>query len=74
MFLLSLVIFVYGFNCAQLALYLYGGSNFTTGSNGALAVRLLQWHCFYIVFIALNGILESYSFAAMSAQVMKTFN
>lgn len=74
MFLFSLVLFVYGINCAQLALYLYGGSNFTTGSNGALAVRLLQWHCFYIVFIALNGILESYSFAAMSARAMKAFN
>lgn len=74
MFLFSLLLFVYGFNCAQLALYLYGGGNFVSGSYGALAVQLLQWHCFYIVFIALNGILESYSFAAMSTQAMRAFN
>lgn len=74
MFLLGLILFVYGFNCAELALFFYGGRSKISGEDGRLAIILLQWHCFYILLIALNGILESFSFAAMSSEKVNQFN
>lgn len=74
MLLLGLFLFVYGYNCTQLVLFIYGGPGLVMGKYGSLAVRLFQWHCFYIIFIALNGILESYSFATMSVVRLNRFN
>lgn len=74
MFLIGLLLFIYGFNAANLALFIYGGPKFLADEFGPLAVKLFQCHCVYILFIALNGILEAYSFSVMNAAQMNDFN
>lgn len=74
MLLVALVLFLYGYHCTEMALFLYGGRGLISGPYGSLAVNLFKCHCLYIVFIALNGILESYSFAAMSVEKLDQFN
>lgn len=73
MLLVGLTLFVYGFNLASIVVHLYGGHNLTSGEYGHLAVRLFGLHCVYIIFIALNGILECYSFAAMDTRQLDRF-
>lgn len=74
MFLIGLLLFIYGFNAANLTLHIYGGSKFLADEFGPLAIKLFQCHCIYILFIALNGILEAYSFSVMNAAQLNEFN
>ncbi|KAH7642549.1 man(5)GlcNAc(2)-PP-dolichol translocation protein RFT1 [Dermatophagoides farinae] len=74
MTIIGLTLFTYGYHGAMIVLSVYGGSNFLHGTYGTLAIRLFQWHCIYIIFIAINGILESYSFAVMNTGQLNRFN
>ena len=70
MALLGLILFIFGYNYSELALLIYGGHKLSEN----LGTVLLQWHCFYILFIAINGITECFTFAAMSSQQIDAFN
>ncbi|KAF7488314.1 Protein RFT1 -like protein [Sarcoptes scabiei] len=74
MFLIGSLLFVYGYNNASLLLYIYGGPRFLSDQLSSLAINLFRSHCVYIVLIAVNGILESYSFAVMSTNQLNDFN
>ncbi|CAG2110750.1 unnamed protein product, partial [Medioppia subpectinata] len=66
MSLLGLIILTFGFNYSELALLMYGGRQLAAG-DGGLATRLLQWHCVYVLFLAVNGMTECFTFAAMNS-------
>jgi oligosaccharide translocation protein RFT1 len=70
MILLGSFIFVFGFNYSELALQLYGGHNLS----GGIGPTLLRWHCVYVFFIAVNGITECFTFAAMNQTELNLFN
>ena len=70
MTLLGLIILIFGFNYSNLALFIYGG-NLLSNEIGS---TLLKWHCVYTLFIAINGITECFTFAAMSQQQIDKFN
>nr|XP_027202011.1 protein RFT1 homolog [Dermatophagoides pteronyssinus] len=74
MAIIGLTLFTYGYHGASIVLSVYGGQNFINGSFGQLAIHLFQWHCIYMIFIAINGILESYSFAVMNTRQLNRFN
>merc|ERR1719414_1801588 len=68
MTLFGLVVLAFGYSYSHLLLHLYGGSNLSSGIGPAL----LRGHCFFVLFMAVNGVSECYSFAIMtSAQVDK---
>ncbi|CAG2165089.1 unnamed protein product, partial [Oppiella nova] len=73
MSLLGLIILIFGVNYSELALLIYGGRPLSAGDNG-LATGLLQWHSLYILFIAINGITECFTFAAMNSRQLDAFN
>lgn len=68
--LLGMVIVTFGMSYSHLLLHLYGGTLLSDG----LGPRLLRSHCFYIIFLALNGISECYAFNVMSAEAVSTYN
>lgn len=70
MTLLGLVIFVFGVNFSELALFLYGGKNISLG----IGSTLMKWQCFYICFISINGITECFTFAAMNEEQLTKYN
>lgn len=69
--LLGAMIFVFGFNFAQLSLLIYAGRGFATGTT---AFILMRWQCLYILIIAVNGVTESFAMACMSQRRLDTFN
>ncbi|CAG2108112.1 unnamed protein product, partial [Medioppia subpectinata] len=73
MSLLGLIILTFGFNYSELALLMYGGRQLAAG-DGGLATRLLQWHCVYVLFLAVNGMTECFTFAAMNSRQLDAFN
>ncbi|XP_054156247.1 protein RFT1 homolog [Oppia nitens] len=42
--------------------------------NVGLASGLLQWHSIYVLFIAVNGIADCFTFASMNSRQMDSFN
>ncbi|OTF79651.1 hypothetical protein BLA29_002954 [Euroglyphus maynei] len=74
MTIIGLTLFTYGYHAASILLSIYGGENFIRGTFGTLAIHLFEWHCIYIIFIAINGILEAYSFAVMNTRQLNRFN
>lgn len=70
MILIGLVIFTFGYNYSELALMIYGGKMLSEG----LGTNLLQWHCVYVLFIAINGVTECFTFAAMNSKQIDKFN
>ena len=70
MTLLGLIILIFGYNYSELALLIYGGHKLSEN----LGTTLLQWHCVYVLFIAINGITECFTFAAMSNSQIDAFN
>ncbi|TRY63982.1 hypothetical protein TCAL_07150 [Tigriopus californicus] len=68
--LLGMVIVTFGMSYSHLLLHLYGGTLLSDG----LGPILLRSHCFYIIFLALNGISECYAFNVMSAESVSTYN
>jgi oligosaccharide translocation protein RFT1 len=70
MILIGFVIFIFGFNYSELALLIYGGKMLSEG----IGTNLLQLHCIYIIFIAINGVTECFTFAAMNSKEIDKFN
>ena len=70
MTLLGLIILIFGFNYSELALLIYGGHQLSE----SLGTTLLKWHCVYVLFIAINGITECFTFAAMNNKQIDAFN
>ena len=74
MLIFGLLIFVYGFSFSELALYFYGGNDLIGGNVGSISVALMRWQCLYIVLIALNGILEAFTFVSMNNRMVQIFS
>lgn len=64
------IVIIFGFTYSSLLLYLYGGQKLATD----YSLTLIRWHCVYILFIALNGVTESFTFAAMDELNLTKFN
>lgn len=60
----------FGIPFASTVLGAYGGIKLVTDD----AVKLLRFQCAYIALIALNGILETFTFASMSNRQLARFN
>ena len=71
MILIGLVAIVYGVPYSNSVLFLYGGENL---SENVVATRLLQANCVYILIMAVNGITETFTFAAMTQDQLDKFN
>ncbi|XP_066955002.1 man(5)GlcNAc(2)-PP-dolichol translocation protein RFT1 isoform X2 [Macrobrachium rosenbergii] len=59
--LVSLLIITFGWSYSRTLLQIYGGSQLSD-DDGTLLMRA---QCFYVVFLAVNGITEAYTFAVM---------
>lgn len=75
--LIALVIVVFGYSYAELALDIYGGRILSQGSGTLffyflnrwvyfIGPLLLRFFCLYVFFLALNGVTECFMFSAMS--------
>ncbi|XP_064464432.1 protein RFT1 homolog [Ornithodoros turicata] len=62
MTLLGTIILTFGQSYSTLLLHLYGGTVLSEG----VGPSLMRWHCGYVLFLALNGIVECFVFAAMT--------
>ncbi|XP_036733880.2 protein RFT1 homolog isoform X3 [Manis pentadactyla] len=62
--LTGLTITVFGFAYSQLALDIYGGAMLSSGSGPVL----LRSYCLYVLLLAINGVTECFTFAAMSKE------
>ena len=65
----SLLVITFGVPYSRFLLHLYGGSNITDGPGPAL----LRLYCFYILFLAINGITEAFSQATMSIKELNRY-
>ncbi|GFN98471.1 protein rft1 homolog [Plakobranchus ocellatus] len=68
--LIGVIIVVFGYSNAFLALHIYGGSILSSGTGPTL----LRWLCFYVLVIALNGTSEAFVFAAMRKDEVDRYN
>ncbi|KAM5279974.1 man(5)GlcNAc(2)-PP-dolichol translocation protein RFT1 isoform 3-T3 [Ctenodactylus gundi] len=68
--LAGLTITVFGFAYSQLALDIYGGTMLSSGSGPIL----LRSYCLYVFLLAINGITECFTFAAMSKEEVDRYN
>ncbi|KAF0290905.1 Protein RFT1 [Amphibalanus amphitrite] len=70
MSLLGLVAVTFGWSYSHLLLRLYGGALLTAGP----AVSLLRAQCAYVLLLAMNGVLECYTFAVMRQEQINGYN
>ncbi|KAF0289201.1 Protein RFT1 [Amphibalanus amphitrite] len=70
MSLLGLVAVTFGWSYSHLLLRLYGGALLTAGP----AVSLLRAQCAYVLLLAVNGVLECYTFAVMRQEQINGYN
>lgn len=68
--LTGLTITIFGFAYSQLALDIYGGAMLSSGS-GPLLMRA---YCLYVLLLAVNGVTECFTFAAMSKEEVDRYN
>uniref|UniRef100_A0A8C5UX46 Protein RFT1 homolog n=1 Tax=Microcebus murinus TaxID=30608 RepID=A0A8C5UX46_MICMU len=68
--LAGLTITVFGFAYSQLALDIYGGAMLSSGSGPVL----LRSYCLYVLLLAINGVTECFTFAAMSKEEVDRYN
>ncbi|XP_037654169.1 protein RFT1 homolog [Choloepus didactylus] len=68
--LAGLIITVFGFAYAQLALDIYGGAMLSAGSGPVL----LRSYCLYVLLLAINGVTECFTFAAMNKEEVDRYN
>ncbi|XP_063796762.1 protein RFT1 homolog [Pseudophryne corroboree] len=68
--LIGLIIIAFGYAYSQLALDIYGGSMLSGGSGPVL----LRSYCLYVLLLAINGVTECFTFAAMSKEEVDRFN
>jgi len=71
MIIIGSITIVYGLPYSNSVLFLYGGENL---SEEGSATRLLQANCIYILVMAVNGITETFTFAAMTQDQVDKFN
>jgi len=67
MFLIGLTILIFGIPYSRTLLFLYGGSGLSDSGPGT---PLLQWNCAYIFIMAINGVTEAFTQAAMTQEEM----
>ncbi|KAF0313045.1 Protein RFT1 [Amphibalanus amphitrite] len=70
MSLLGLVAVTFGWSYSHLLLRLYGGALLAAGP----AVSLLRAQCAYVLLLAVNGVLECYTFAVMRQEQINGYN
>lgn len=68
--LTGLTITVFGFAYSQLALDIYGGAMLSSGSGPVL----MRSYCLYVLLLAINGVTECFTFAAMSKEEIDRYN
>uniref|UniRef100_A0ABI7YZ76 Protein RFT1 homolog n=1 Tax=Felis catus TaxID=9685 RepID=A0ABI7YZ76_FELCA len=68
--LVGLTITIFGFAYSQLALDIYGGVMLSSGSGPVL----LRSYCLYVLLLAINGVTECFTFAAMSKEEVDRYN
>ncbi|XP_004864410.1 protein RFT1 homolog isoform X4 [Heterocephalus glaber] len=68
--LAGLTITVFGFAYSHLALDIYGGTMLSSGSGPVL----LRSYCLYVLLLAINGVTECFTFAAMSKEEVDRYN
>uniref|UniRef100_A0A8C6DIB8 Protein RFT1 homolog n=1 Tax=Moschus moschiferus TaxID=68415 RepID=A0A8C6DIB8_MOSMO len=68
--LTGLTITVFGFAYSQLVLDIYGGAMLSSGSGPVL----LRAYCLYVLLLAINGVTECFTFAAMSKEEVDRYN
>jgi oligosaccharide translocation protein RFT1 len=69
--LVGLVVFVFGQGYSQLLLKIYYGARL---SENVLCVNMLRLYCFYVLFLALNGISECFFNASISESEIQRHN
>lgn len=67
--LVSLIIVTFGWSYSSLALQLYGGAQLSESGT-----HLMRAQSFYVIFLAINGITEAYTFASMDDSQLHRFN
>ncbi|EDL88985.1 RFT1 homolog (S. cerevisiae) (predicted) [Rattus norvegicus] len=68
--LTGLTVTVFGFAYSQLALDIYGGAMLSSGSGPVL----MRCYCLYVLLLAVNGVTECFTFAAMSKEDVDRYN
>ncbi|XP_050687419.1 protein RFT1 homolog isoform X1 [Eriocheir sinensis] len=68
--LVSLIIITFGWSYSRVVLQLYGGAQLSEGGG----TPLMRAQCFYVIFLAVNGITEAYTFASMDDSQLSRFN
>jgi oligosaccharide translocation protein RFT1 len=71
MMIIGSIAIVYGLPYSNSVLFLYGGEKL---SETGIATRLLQANCLYILVMAVNGITETFTFAAMTQDQLDKYN
>jgi oligosaccharide translocation protein RFT1 len=67
MMLIGLTILVFGVPYSRTLLFLYGGTALSDSGPGTI---LLQGNCVYIFIMAINGVTEAFTQAAMTQEEM----
>ncbi|CAG0889491.1 unnamed protein product [Darwinula stevensoni] len=70
MLIFGLTVVCFGQAYSHLFLHLYGGTTLSSG----IGPTLLQAHCLYVLFLALNGITEAFAFATMTRKEIDLYN
>ena len=70
MTLFGLIVLTFGYSYSHLLLHLYGGQNLSSG----IGPSLLRGHCLFVLFMAVNGVSECYSFAIMTSDQVDKYN
>ncbi|XP_053324645.1 protein RFT1 homolog [Spea bombifrons] len=68
--LIGLIIVAFGYAYSQLALDIYGGSMLSGGTGPVL----LRFFSLYVLLLAINGVTECFTFAAMSKEEVDRYN
>nr|XP_027323701.2 protein RFT1 homolog isoform X1 [Anas platyrhynchos] len=68
--LIGLTITVFGYAFSQLALDIYGGSMLSSGTGP----NLLRCYSLYVLFLAINGVTECFTFALMCKEEVDRYN
>ncbi|NWS63145.1 RFT1 protein, partial [Chunga burmeisteri] len=68
--LIGLTITVFGYAYSQLALDIYGGSMLSSGTGP----DLLRCYSLYVLFLAINGVTECFTFALMCKEEVDRYN
>jgi oligosaccharide translocation protein RFT1 len=68
--LVGLILCTFGMSYSHLLLHIYGGELLSEG----IGPTLLRAQCFYITFLAVNGISECYAFCAMTKEDVSRYN